>query len=399
MAHDDRSAMSTPTLEPGITLRHTRGCRHRETRCSCTPTYQVQIWDAAAGKRMTRTFTTISGARRWRQDAYAALRAGTLSADRGQTLREAADAWLIAAHAGIVRTRSGDPYKPAAIRGYRHTLNRWVLDGLGHEHLSEITLPQLQRFVDRLAADGLAAATITTAVTPLRAIYRRARQLGEVHANPTSGLSVPAIDRRQTRFATTGQIEAILGQLDGAKDRALWATALYAGLRRGELTALHREDVDLTVGVIRVERGWDQEEGEIAPKSKQGRRKVPIPTVLRERFEAYLPDAPERGRIFIGVRDSYDRGRTAAAAAEVEPPTLHECRHGYASLMIAAGVNVKALSTFMGHANIRITLDQYGHLLPGAEDEAADLLDAFLVRSIGSDPDLEAELSERGLRP
>jgi len=54
----------------------------------------------------------------------------------------------------------------------------------------------------------------------------------------------------------------------------------------------------------------------------------------------------------------------------VQPATFHECRHGYASLMIAAGVNVKALSTFMGHANIRITLDQYGHLLPGAEDEA-----------------------------
>ena len=58
-------------------------------------------------------------------------------------------------------------------------------------------------------------------------------------------------------------------------------------------------------------------------------------------------------------------------------------RDGYASLMIAAGVNVKALSAFIGHANIRITLDEYGHLLPGAEDEAADLLDAFLARQLG----------------
>ena len=43
---------------------------------------------------------------------------------------------------------------------------------------------------------------------------------------------------------------------------------------------------------------------------------------------------------------------------------------------------MKALSTFMGHANI-LTLDQYGHLLPGAEDEAAGLLDAFLARQVG----------------
>ena len=95
-------------------------------------------------------------------------------------------------------------------------------------------------------------------------------------------------------------------------------------------------------------------------------------------------DGPDSGRIFIGARDGYDRGRDAAERAKVEPPTLHECRHGYAALMIAAGVNVKALSTFMGHANIRITLDQYGHLLPGAEDEAAGLLDAFLARQIGA---------------
>jgi integrase len=49
--------------------------------------------------------------------------------------------------------------------------------------------------------------------------------------------------------------------------------------------------------------------------------------------------------------------------------------------MIAAGVNAKALSTYMGHANISITLDRYGHLMPGNEDEAASLLDADLARA------------------
>ncbi len=375
--------------EQGITSRHARGCSHREGRCTCSPTFKAQVWDAAAQKRITATFATITAARRWRQDAYVAMRAGTLSADAGPTLTDVADDWLDAARAGIVRNRSGEPYKPGAIRGYEQNLRMRVLPVLGHERLREITLPQLQRFVDRLAGDGLAPATITATITPLRAIYRRARQLGEVHANPTSGLSVPAVNRRQHRFATADQIEAMLGKLDTAKDRALWATALYGGLRRGELMALHREDVDLATGVIRVERGWDDCEGEVPPKSKQGRRRVPIPAVLRDRLAEYLMDGPETGRIFIGARDIYERGRAAARQAGVGEPTLHECRHGYAALMIAAGVNVKALSTFMGHANIRITLDQYGHLLPGAEDEAAGLLDAFLARQVGgtdSDP-------------
>ena len=65
-------------------------------------------------------------------------------------------------------------------------------------------------------------------------------------------------------------------------------------------------------------------------------------------------------------------------AAGLERITFHQCRHTYASLMIAAGVNAKALSTFMGHANISITLDRYGHLMPGSEAEAAGLLDAYL---------------------
>ena len=63
----------------------------------------------------------------------------------------------------------------------------------------------------------------------------------------------------------------------------------------------------------------------------------------------------------------------------IDPITLHEARHTFASLMIAAGVNAKALSTYMGHSSITITYDRYGHLMPGNEEEAAGLLDAYLA--------------------
>jgi len=53
-------------------------------------------------------------------------------------------------------------------------------------------------------------------------------------------------------------------------------------------------------------------------------------------------------------------------------------------MMIAAGVNAKALSTFMGHANISITMDRYGHLMPGSEEEAAKRMDDYLERAAGN---------------
>jgi integrase len=65
--------------------------------------------------------------------------------------------------------------------------------------------------------------------------------------------------------------------------------------------------------------------------------------------------------------------------AELARLTLHEARHTFASLMIAAGVNSKALAVYMGHASATITLDRYGHLMPGNEEEAAGLLDGYLA--------------------
>ncbi len=60
---------------------------------------------------------------------------------------------------------------------------------------------------------------------------------------------------------------------------------------------------------------------------------------------------------------------------------MREARHTYASLMIAAGVNAKSLQTYMGHSSVTVTYDRYGHLMPGNEEEAAGLLDAYLDRA------------------
>jgi integrase len=73
--------------------------------------------------------------------------------------------------------------------------------------------------------------------------------------------------------------------------------------------------------------------------------------------------------------------RALGSGRGLNPIGLHECRHTCASYFIAAGVNAKTLSTFLGHASITVTLDRYGHLFPGSEAETADLLDAYLARA------------------
>jgi integrase len=375
-------------MPAGIEVRHARACPSRSGgRCACKPTYQAHVWSARDGKRIRKTFPTPTAARAWRQDASVALRRGTMRAPSPLTLRQAAEAWLEGARSGAIRNRSGDPYKPSAIRGYEASLRLRVLPELGGRRFSDVRRSDLQDLADALGAQKLHPSTIQCTLLPLRAMYRRAVARGELDVNPTSGLELPAVRGGRDRIASPSEAAALVAALP-AGDRALWATAMYAGLRRGELMALRWEDIDLAGGVIRVERSWDVKEGVIGPKSAVGRRSVPIAAVLRDHLVEHRMSGAGEGLVFGRTPEApfspgrvSDRAASAWATAGLDAVTLHECRHTFASLMIAARVNAKALSTYMGHANVSITLDRYGHLMPGNEEEAAGLLDAYLARA------------------
>lgn len=165
--------------ETGITLRHRRACKVREGGgCSCQPSYQAQVWAARERKPLRKSFTTLAEARAWRQEAQVKLRRRQLSAPSKILLRDAAEEWLEAARAGVIRTRSGHPYKPSAIRSYEASLRSCALPQIGHLRLTAIDRNPLQDLADGLVGRGYAPATIRNAILPLRAIYRRAAERG-----------------------------------------------------------------------------------------------------------------------------------------------------------------------------------------------------------------------------
>ena len=390
MAPPSDGVVTVASVTSGIRVRHSKLCSSRSgSACRCRPTYQASVWSAREGKRLFKTFASLADAKAWRAEAQVALRRGTMRAGGSGTLREAAQAWLEGVKSGAIRNRSGHAYKPSAIRGYETALVARVLPELGGLRLSEIRRVDLQDFADRLCADGLDPSTVRNTLMPLRAIFRRAVARGEVAVNPTSGLELPAMEGSRDRIASPAEAAELLTALP-ERDRALWATAMYAGLRRGELLALRWRDVDLAAGLIHVERSWDAKEGAVGPKSRAGRRTVPIPAVLRD----YLAEHKIRSGRHVGLVFGTDyaqpftpsnvrkRANAAWLRAGLEPIGLHECRHTFASLMIAAGVNAKSLSAYMGHSSITITLDRYGHLMPGNDSEAASLLDGYLARAV-----------------
>jgi integrase len=375
----------------GITVRHSRRCAEASGRCcNCRPGYQAQAYSRRDRKTLRRTFPTLAAAKAWRADAQAAIRRGTLAGPAKTTVAEACEALSSGMADGSIRNRSGETYKPSVIRGYAASIRLYIAPELGAKKLSALSRNDVQDFADRLLAAGLDPSSVRNVLMPLRVIYRRAFARSEVAINPTTALELPAVRGRRQRIASPAEAAALIAALPD-EEQALWALALYAGLRRGELWALRWSDVDLDAGVIRVARSWDPKEGVIETKSRAGERKVPIATVLRKTLaeQKIRHGGSHELRVLANARDQMRHSTTITERAHrrwkkagLRPIGLHECRHTFASLMIAAGVNAKALSTYMGHASITITLDRYGHLMPGNEIEARKKLDAYLARPV-----------------
>lgn len=393
-----------PDLPPGIFRVHDAGCDAFESRayecCTCRPRYQAQAGPKRS--RKTKTLATLTDAKRWKRRVEE--RAG--GDDRIPRLSEAADRWLAAAESGQAVTRSSKPYRSDVVAGYRLCLERYVLPELGRRRLDTITRGDVLALIGSLQQQGLSPSTVRNAIVPLRSLYRFANDHRLVTDNPTRGVVMPGVSAaRRDRYAEPPEIAELLAALQGA-DRVLWATAAYAGLRRGELAGLRRRDVDLEAGQLRVAQAWSYRAGAArSPKSEAGRRAVPIPDALLNELRPHLADVSDDQLVFARshwpMRGSDDpdapfsyfavrrRAGDAWKAAGLEPIGFHECRHACASNYLAAGVPMQVVQAIMGHSSITTTVNSYGHLRSTAVDDARADLNRFLDGR--SDPVVPAE--------
>jgi integrase len=187
-----------PERPVGIEIRHARSCAmYSGADCTCAPAFRAIVHSKRDGRKIQKTFPTLSAAQLWRQDALVDLRRGALRAPKPATVRQVGDKWLADAKGGLVRNRSGDRYKPSVLRGYEQALRDYIYPDFGGARLAELSRNDVQDLADRLSEGDLSASTIRNALLPLRVICRRAYARGEILVNPTRGLELP----RGTRTA------------------------------------------------------------------------------------------------------------------------------------------------------------------------------------------------------
>jgi integrase len=355
------------TTTPGIYVRHQNACPAiRGGRCRCKPSYRAQRRDQG----WSPTFKAKEQAAEWKSSAAARAERSTSSITFGDLARQ----WWDGVQSGSIgkeKGRTSDRYSETTLAGYRRTIFNTLIPAFDLEDAAALTEERWQEWIAGLQDAGLSRSRIANHVAAASVIYQWASHplRRVVPRNPLKGVRLGVNNERpRERVANVEEAAELLSVLP-ADVQVPYGLAFYAGLRRSEIDRLEWRDVDLNPvsPTITVRRS----------KSDAGTgRRLPIAAPLLPILEAL---EPRSGKV---CQRSVMSGKHAARARkawkfidhdndepkeEREPPLepigLHECRHTYASLLMAAGYNLKELMEYLGHADLSTT-SRYVKMLP-----------------------------------
>ena len=343
----------------------------------------------SSGKRHLKTFPTRKEAVAFSNKAGVEISEGRHVADSVSiTVAEAAAIWIKAVELG-----RGDnpPAESGTLRPYRSNLKHHILPAMGKLRLNQLTRANVATFRDHLLAK-LSRAMAKKVLTSFKGILSEAEVRGYVVGNVAKSVKIGGKGRHKepVGIPSKADVKAIMGRLDEwATDktwrrwRALIATAIYTGLRASEIRGLPWDAVDLKAGTITVKQRADERGVIGSPKTLSSRRTISIPSFLVTMLRQWKIESNPGPLVFgnsLGqvqaLSDIHQRGwRPLQVAAKITKadgsPRLnfHCLRHFRASMLIEDGANPKEVMVEMGHSNIAMTYDLYGHLFT---DEDAD---------------------------
>lgn len=347
------------------------------------------------GKRRAKQFARKKEAEEYASRAQNEVRQGTHTHDRDSiTVKVAAKLWIAAAEA--------ERLERSTTKRYQELADLHITPKLGDLKLTALTKPLVQDFrLELLQAKSRAMAA--KVLRALSAILNNAMEIGAINQNVAATVKVGKLKREAEKIVVPERVDlrAMIAAA-GENVRPLILTAITTGLRSSELRGLRWRDIDLAAGTITVRQRADQWGVIGPPKSEAGKRTIPIPPELVSELKAWklrspisrqdlaFPSStgtPQRHnnmlrRVFFPLQVKAGLGvpkvnaKGAPVLDEDGEPVLtgkysfHALRHAAASGWIESNIDLKRLQVWIGHENIRLTLDTYGHLLKNADKDA-----------------------------
>ena len=278
--------------------------------------------------------------------------------------------------------------KPTTVASYQSLLRSRILPTFGDIPLGDVDSLMVRRWISEMNAAGLSASRIQQAHRLLGQLFRSAVECRLVDNDPCIGVKLPRIKGKETLFLNPREVERLADSVPRAY-RALVHVLAYGGLRWGEAAALRRKRIDPDSARITVAESLADVNGVLHfGETKTNRiRNVAIPAFLVEDLRAHLATIQEdqEALVFTSPRGSllrvsnFRRRVWWPGLERAQLPhelRIHDLRHTCATMLISLGVHPKAIQHHLGHANIDITMNRYGHLLPDQFNDVAAQLDA-----------------------
>ncbi|GGQ10967.1 hypothetical protein GCM10010215_40010 [Streptomyces virginiae] len=378
----------------------------REVQRATGTAYELRWTDH--GKDRQLTFKTEKAAQREQIRVEDELLRGRSTAYRvdKRTVRAVVEACMAA---------SAPSLKPRSVDGARSVAEKHVYPAFGQRRASGLRAADVEKWITKLSADHKPG-TVRNIYNVLNKSMKYALRHDWIANNPCTGVELPKntseiVDARC--FLTPVQVTALAEELSKVEAHfgLIVRMAAYTGLRAGELAALRIRDINLLHRVVEVRRTVARRTGQgwvfTAPKSKRSARDVPLTRSLAAELRAWIAQHPDKtnpdaalwpGSKNVGPRRGeldwtrqFDIGnlqsgcfRPAVRSGALAPAGIstatrwHDLRHTYASIMAAAGRDVRLVSQWLGHSSINTTEKVYVHLFRVDHSDEMDAVEAFL---------------------
>ncbi|MFF1299978.1 MULTISPECIES: tyrosine-type recombinase/integrase [unclassified Streptomyces] len=362
------------------------------------------------GKKRQITCKTLPKAEREKVRIEDELAGGRSTAHRTErrTVAEVVEASIAA---------SAPSLKPKSTDGARSVARKHIVPVFGRRRVISLRPQDVERWVQKLSKT-LSPGTIRNIYNVLNKAMKYALRHEWIANNPCTGVELPksTSEIQDDRcFLTPAQVSAVA---DALAQKQPWhglvvRMSAYTGLRAGEMAALRIRDINLLHRVVEVRRTVARRTGQgwvtTAPKSKRSARDVPLTRSLAAELTTYIESHPDKTNpdapLWPGSRNTgkggeldwsrrFDIGNLvkryfkplvrsgALAPAGISTATRwHDLRHTYASIMAAAGRDVRLVSQWMGHSSISVTEKTYVHLFRVDHTDEMDAVEAFLAGS------------------
>ena len=293
--------------------------------------------------------------------------------------------------------------RPSTQLNYESWIYHHLISGIGEIPLNQLTQAELQQFFRRMKESGRKAnverrgpGMADRSVRSCHAVCQMAldKAVAEklIHSNPAVGCKLPPMKGKEMKILTQEEIQRFLIQAKAEGMYELFLLELTTGMRRGELLALRWDDLDFTTGKLRIDKQVYPVGGKLIisePKTKAANRTIILPPAMVELLAEYKKGIfselmfPSRTKPEQPIDPGYIRKRLQVILerAGCKRVRFHDLRHTFATLSLENGMDVKTLSTIIGHVSSATTLNTYTHITDEMRRKAALSIDQGIAKA------------------